>query len=96
MVSTTQTQRLKTTTPTLFLAVPPVAIRSLRPPLLGNTGLLNQNHRDATASVSAFSDGAVESLPSATIIAMLQQQQHLLQEVISTQQGIQRKQSDFD
>lgn len=67
-----------------------------RLPLMENTGLLNRH--DPTVS-GAFTGDDVETAPfpqSAMIIAMLQQQQHLLQEVIGSQQGMEEKQAYFE
>lgn len=74
-----------------------------RSPLMDTTGLLNQQSNQQAnqqASTSAIHGSGANSspnnVPTSTIIAMLQEQQHLLQEVISTQQGMLKKQSDFD
>ena len=60
-----------------------------RSPLMENIGLLNCH--DSTVS-GAFTGGETAPFPQSTmIIAMLQQQQHLLQEVVGTQQGLEEK-----
>ena len=68
-----------------------------RSPLMENTSLLNQqpshHHQKASNSATAFNDSGADTPQNMTIIAMLQQQ---LQEVISMQQGMLKKQSDFD
>lgn len=67
------------------------APESDRSPLMENTSLLNsQSSHQADSSATAF-HGSGADTPQ-----IIQQQQYLLQEVISTQQGIIKKQSDFD
>ena len=69
-----------------------------RSPLMDNTSLLNQQptQQANTSVIHGSGVNSPQNVPSSTIIAMLQEQQHLLQEVISTQQGMLKKQSDFD
>lgn len=56
--------------------------------------LNNQSSHQSTSSATEYRDTGTDTPQNSTIIVMLQQQQHLLQEVISTQQGMLKKQSD--